>query len=750
MSALKFQQPVYKVYEPGYHPQRTIIVDEQIDSPETLTIRLEEEAARNGGALDGNHPNGLLPMAAYKTHLQGYAESTYPPYAPQPFASQQTQNAASINQLAFAANNAVTGQYLPQTGSNITVLSCHPGTGTYGTKVTLRVSSQYDILSGTMAASTPYVSITFGSQRCAAQVQRGSPDANGSCIYIVTADAPEFLATGCPSLSNVPLSLLVESANGSEIARVPNAGIFSYSDGQSGVGSIGGSGAGSPPDLGSPKTRSPAHRASPPSHGLHLRTDAVSPTTHHGLESDSATTTYGFPHGVAPASAVQAQTYGQNSNSMLGAYRSASFSEQYSRTGPVLRSPHGTGWGFGGPMESIRSPATTIPHTSHTGLTRTSLSGISSSSNAPTLTRTSTIPQQGGSGGPGGGGGNGYGYPLYQNKATLNIIGDLGSMAENWTQEEFENKRRIVMFDKQQHGAVLTTRFKPVNVSERPTGAICISCIWWAEKQECYVTSVDTIHLLEQLVAAPNRFSVEERNRIRRNLEGFRPLTVSKQKPDSEEFFKVIMQFGNPKPRNIEKDIKVFAWKILDQALKKIISKYSTSPSALSIPTAPSPSGPLYGLPPTPSSVSSADQSSTGYMGGGHHLTDSLASPRPLGGASSWTPYGTSGRTMSPSLKTSSPMSVPGLRISTLSGVYDNRGSAQSLASPYGMTSSTQHSPHSHHPQGNYVQSGVSVSQAPRTWDSSYGVTDSYAAAQASHQHGQVYGGGAYGDVHRA
>lgn len=731
MSSLKFQQPVYKVYEPGYHPQRTIIVDEQIDSPETLTIRLEEEAAaRNGGDLDGNSPNGLLPMAAYKTHLQGYAESTYPPYASQPFASQQTENAASINQLAFAANNAVTGQYLPQTSSNITVLSCHPGTGTYGTKVALRVSSQYDILSGTMAASTPYVSISFGSQRCPAHVQRGSPDANGSCIYVVTADAPEFLSTGCPSLSNVPLSLLVETANGSEIARVPNAGMFSYSDGQGGVGSIGGSGAGSPPDLGSPKDRSPSHRASPP--------------THHGLEGDSATTTYGFPPGVSP---TQAQTYGHNTNSMLGAYRSGSFSEQYSRTGPVLRSPHGSGWGFGGHMESIRSPATTIPHTSHTGLTRTSLSSISSSSSAPTLTRTSTIPQQGGSGGPGG---NGYGYPLYQNKATLNIVGDLGSMAENWTQEEFENKRRIVMFDKSQHGAVLTTRFKPVNVTERPSGAICISCIWWAEKQECYVTSVDTIHLLEQLVAAPNRFSVEERNRIRRNLEGFRPLTVSKQKPDSEEFFKVIMQFGNPKPRNIEKDIKVFAWKILDQALKKIISKYSTSPSALSISAAPSATGPLYGLPPTPSTVSSTDQSSTGYMGASHHLADSLASPRPLGGASSWTPYGTSGRPMSPSRQTSSPMSVPGLRISTLSGVYDNRGSTQSLSSPYGMTSSTQHSPHSHHAHGNYVQSGVSVSQGPRAWDSSYGVTDSYGAAQTSHTHSQVYGGGAYADVHRA
>jgi hypothetical protein len=49
---------------------------------------------------------------------------------------------------------------------------------------------------------------------------------------------------------------------------------------------------------------------------------------------------------------------------------------------------------------------------------------------------------------------------------------------------------------------------------------------------------------------------------------------VSKAKSDSEEFFKVIMGFPNPKPRNIEKDVKVFPWKILAHALKKIISKY--------------------------------------------------------------------------------------------------------------------------------------------------------------------------------
>lgn len=86
------------------------------------------------------------------------------------------------------------------------------------------------------------------------------------------------------------------------------------------------------------------------------------------------------------------------------------------------------------------------------------------------------------------------------------------------------------------------------------------------------MTSVDTIYLLESLVA--NHFTVEEKNRIRRNLEGYRPMTVSKGKPDSENFFKIIMGFPSPKPRNIEKDVKVFPWKILAPALKKIVGKY--------------------------------------------------------------------------------------------------------------------------------------------------------------------------------
>jgi hypothetical protein len=161
---------------------------------------------------------------------------------------------------------------------------------------------------------------------------------------------------------------------------------------------------------------------------------------------------------------------------------------------------------------------------------------------------------------------------MYPSKAVLKLNGDLDSMTEGWTKEEREAKRRLVQFTRMQSGSTIHADFKPVSPDERAPNSICISCIYWEGKDECFVTSVDTIYLLESLVGV--RFTVEEKNRIRRNLEGFRPLTVSKAKADSEDFFKVIMGFPAPKPRNIEKDVKVFPWKILSHALKKIIGKY--------------------------------------------------------------------------------------------------------------------------------------------------------------------------------
>ncbi|KAK4238311.1 hypothetical protein C8A03DRAFT_43910 [Achaetomium macrosporum] len=782
MSVAKIQQPVYKVYEPGYHPHRPIILDEQIESPETLTIRLEEEAARSGGDLSGGCPPGLLPMpmSAYKSQpaqLHGYADSGYSQYSSQPFSSQQPENAASqINQMAFAANNAASGQYLAAEvtpGTSVNVLSCHPSGGGPGTKVSLKVTCQYDLLGGSMTASAPFVSVVFGSHRSIAHVSRDSRDSNSPCTYTITAEAPQFLSTGCPSLSNVPLTLLLENASGEETARFGNVGVFSYHDAQGGA--VGGSvatsvpGDSSPPDLRSPKTRSPAHRESPPTHDIQGRSRAEpNPVTQHALPVSSSTNTYGFSSGVSAAHAaaqIQAQNqnpadfaagatgaYGQGSSSMLPSYRGTSFVDPYhSRAPPLLRSPHGPGsWMFGSQLDPFRA----LSHSAHGSGSRPSLTPLHAhqGSATPQLIRTSTLAQPAG-GFPG--------YGVYQEKATLKIIGDLSSMAEGWTQEEWENKRRLVLFRKQQTGSVLTVSFKPVSAAERPPHSICISCIWWEEKQACYVTSVDTIHLLEQLLAAPNRFGVDEKNRIRRNLEGFRPATVSKARAESEEFFKVIMGFGNPKPRNIEKDVKVFHWKDLAGALYKIISKYSASTTTLVTPTS-SPHvatsiglGSYPALPPTPVSTTSSaatdPTAASGYVGttSHHHAADSLASPRALtGGSSSWPVYNATTKTMSPPLKATTSPTVPGsgLRLpTTLPVVYDHRGTTHSLPSPYGL--STPSHPGAHHTHGTYGHSGVPVSQGQsRSWEG-YSVTAAEGyPSQTDSGHSQVYGGGAYGE----
>jgi hypothetical protein len=223
--------------------------------------------------------------------------------------------------------------------------------------------------------------------------------------------------------------------------------------------------------------------------------------------------------------------------------------------------------------QASRSPG--IPASAHVRRVSQALPSPSGTANPP-LIRTSTLQQSPSPAStPAGAAKVGQPfnpYAMYPHKAVLKISGDLDALAENWSLEEWEAKRRIVQFWRHQNGSAIHTNFSPVAPTERPPNSICISCIWWEEKKECYVTSVDTIYLLESLVAV--RFTVEEKNRIRRNLEGFRPLTVSKAKSDSEDFFKLIMAFPNPKPRNIEKDVKVFPWKILAHALKKIIGKY--------------------------------------------------------------------------------------------------------------------------------------------------------------------------------
>ncbi|KAI8644201.1 hypothetical protein BD408DRAFT_384012 [Parasitella parasitica] len=191
---------------------------------------------------------------------------------------------------------------------------------------------------------------------------------------------------------------------------------------------------------------------------------------------------------------------------------------------------------------------------------RTSVFGFKPATHVPTISSVNYQP-----------------YPGLVSLANFDIMGDLDAMAKSWASEEWGYRRRLVQFWREEHGNKITATFQPVPQGEHASnsGNIVISCIYWMERNDFFITSVDCIYLLECLMDI--KFSVEEKNRIRRNLEGFRPLNVSKCKAESADFFKLIMSFPNPKPRNIEKDVKVFPWKTLPYALKKIVTKYTAS-----------------------------------------------------------------------------------------------------------------------------------------------------------------------------
>ncbi|EGW31355.1 uncharacterized protein SPAPADRAFT_51373 [Spathaspora passalidarum NRRL Y-27907] len=156
----------------------------------------------------------------------------------------------------------------------------------------------------------------------------------------------------------------------------------------------------------------------------------------------------------------------------------------------------------------------------------------------------------------------------------LRFSHDLNTMTQNWTREEFASSRRLVKFEfHDSENAIQTVSFQPVTSQASDNSGPIISCIYWKEKDRHIATSVDIILILEYLVN--QSFGIEEKNRIRRNLQSLKPTTVSRSNKEDCDFFNLIMSMENPRPRNIEKDLKVFNWGDLGKAIAKVMSKYS-------------------------------------------------------------------------------------------------------------------------------------------------------------------------------
>lgn len=409
------------------------------------------------------------------------------------------------------------------------IISFVPQRGSESSQVSVRVESPFNLHSTARA-----VFLSFGSRQCECNVTV-LDNQNPPFSYIFSCHAPNFALTMSPSF-DVPLQLVIDVAAPSG-PLVLQAGIFTYEQYLQ-----------APIDDSRKRSLSafPESSNGPPSkrHSAHEFETKVGTDRHSHVRSASYSPFVQTPATTSMFSAPYAVE--SSPNLTFDSFSAAS-------TGLQPASPlHSSTW----------SPAVSVTDLSSSN---NAAMAIPAQAPNPTLIRTSTLQQ----GTPT----QAFNpYAMYPTKAVLNLNGDLDSMALGWSAQEKAAKRRLVQFTRSQNGSTILADFKPISPEERAPNSICISCILWDGKDECFVTSVDTIYLLESLVAV--RFTVEEKNRIRRNLEGFRPLTVSKSKADSEDFFKVIMGFPAPKPRNIEKDVKVFPWKILSLALKKIIGKY--------------------------------------------------------------------------------------------------------------------------------------------------------------------------------
>lgn len=150
---------------------------------------------------------------------------------------------------------------------------------------------------------------------------------------------------------------------------------------------------------------------------------------------------------------------------------------------------------------------------------------------------------------------------------------DLMLMVRGWLSHEAAEQRRLVKFTFSKLSlARFVIDFEPIRSSQYDPNLPIILCIYWREKDCHIVTLVDIVLLLEFLIQ--QSFSIEEKNRIRRNLQSLKPETITRANEDNERFFSLMMNMENPRPRNIEKDLKVFKWQDLLLALDKVVSKY--------------------------------------------------------------------------------------------------------------------------------------------------------------------------------
>ena len=160
----------------------------------------------------------------------------------------------------------------------------------------------------------------------------------------------------------------------------------------------------------------------------------------------------------------------------------------------------------------------------------------------------------------------------------LGFTSALQTLCENWSEEELEIGRRLAKFTTVREGNSFILSCEVIRQEAYDPEDVVISCIYYERTDEYYVTSVDILYLFENV--ADEALGTSEKTRLRRNIQSFLPTRVEKTDREYGELYTQIMKFPPPKPRTIEKKIKVFRWVLLEDILSKIASKYVSSMSA--------------------------------------------------------------------------------------------------------------------------------------------------------------------------
>lgn len=163
----------------------------------------------------------------------------------------------------------------------------------------------------------------------------------------------------------------------------------------------------------------------------------------------------------------------------------------------------------------------------------------------------------------------------YNQRTSLRFVEDPAQFLDMsaWPPLAQQQKRRLVRFWRENPTTLHCEAIDQEDYQPFRSNSMCVvSCIYLDCFQGCAITSVDVLILLEILLEL-DLSRKEDKNRLRRNLEKYKPITVYKADQSMNPAFYQIMSYKNPKPRNIEKDIKIFPWSLVPTMLINIFQK---------------------------------------------------------------------------------------------------------------------------------------------------------------------------------